>query len=870
MTTHAEESILEEAGRLPEQERASFLEEKCGADNELRRRLETRLGVKCGPQNTVVMDKDATLTHSSRAVTDPFLVPGEEKLGSTIGRYKLLEMSGEGGFGSVYVAEQQEPVRRRVALKVIKLGMDTKQVVARFEAERQALAMMDHPNIAKVFDAGATETGRPYFVMELVRGVRITEYCDENKLTTRQRLKLFVQVCRAIEHAHQKGIIHRDIKPSNILVSMHDGAEVIKVIDFGIAKATSGNLTDKTVFTQGDQFVGTPAYMSPEQAEMSGMDIDTRSDIYSLGVLLYELLTSETPFESKNLLSRGFDEMRRIIREMEPQLPSLRLRARRKEDQTTAARRHGTDAPRLIKFMSGDLDWVVMKCLEKDRARRYETADSLGVDVQRFLDDEPVAARPPSNIYRFKKLVRRNRLAFAAAGGIWLALVIALGVSTYYVIKEKQQRDLAEIETAAANRDRQNADVARAKAQAAEKKALESQMQAEAARAKAEEATRKAQESAEEAKAARIKAEEATARAVASETEAKAALQQAREEREKAKVADQQAEVSKSEAQTARQQATVAISAAEKLDAEKSEAIAVQGRLKKEAEAASQRAAAVVEQTQANAAAAAAEAAQWRSSLSNLYTQLDALPAASIFAIANAFLASPGQIQPWAAPLLRHRGEWRARQGDWTEAAADFSSLVGLEPDRPEAYDALAHVLAQTGDWPGYGRICGSFLTRFGGRNDLEIMGLVAKDCLLASSTNVDVAKVAGMARQVMDAGTNDSRWPSSRLTLGLAEYRQGHFAEAAVEAAKALAGAGAAQDAACQAEAAAVLALAEEQLKQTNLARATLATNALILQVKLPKAEKGDLGPKWEEGVAARVLGQEAKTLIETPVAAK
>src|SRR5438874_5260375 len=339
----------------------------------------------------------------------------DEAVGQTLGRYKLLEKVGEGGCGVVYVAEQTEPVRRRVALKVIKLGMDTKQVIARFEAERQALALMDHPNIAKVLDAGATEAGRPYFVMELVRGIKITEFCDEKSVPTADRLKLFTQVCQAIQHAHQKGVIHRDIKPSNILVTVNDGVPVPKIIDFGIAKATAGPLTDKTFFTAFEQFIGTPAYMSPEQAEMTGLDIDTRTDIYSLGILLYELLTGRTPFDAKELLAGGLDEMRRTIREQEPDRPSTRLSTMAAGELTTVAKHRHTDAPRLIHLVRGDLDWIVMKCLEKDRTRRYETANGLASDIQRHLNNEPVAARPPSTAYRFQKLVRRNKLAFAGA-----------------------------------------------------------------------------------------------------------------------------------------------------------------------------------------------------------------------------------------------------------------------------------------------------------------------------------------------------------------------------------------------------------------------------------------------------------------------
>ena len=384
------------------------------------------------------------------ATTAPQWRP-DENADDQIGRYKLLQKLGEGGCGTVFMAEQEEPVRRRVALKVIKLGMDTKEVIARFEAERQALAMMDHSNIAKVLDAGATETGRPFFVMELVRGIKITDYCDQHHLTTSERLKLFSQVCHAIQHAHQKGIIHRDIKPSNILVTVNDGVAVPKVIDFGIAKATLGRLTDRTVFTAFEQFIGTPAYMSPEQAEMTSLDIDTRSDIYSLGVLLYELLTGHTPFEAKALMQAGLDEMRRHIREVEPPRPSARLSTLEKATLSTAAERRHTDAPKLINLIRGDLDWIVMRCLDKDRTRRYETATSLAQDLQRHLGHEPIVARPVSAAYRFRKLVRRNRLAFAGAGAIAGVLVLGVVVTTWQAIRASRAEGSAKREAERAN-----------------------------------------------------------------------------------------------------------------------------------------------------------------------------------------------------------------------------------------------------------------------------------------------------------------------------------------------------------------------------------------------------------------------------------
>ncbi len=362
-----------------------------------------------------------------------------EQSGMLIGRYKLLEQIGEGGFGVVWMAEQEAPVRRRVALKIIKLGMDTKEVVARFEAERQALAMMDHPNIASVLDGGATDTGRPYFVMELVRGIPITQFCDERNLTTRERLELFMQVCLAVQHAHQKGIIHRDLKPSNVLVTVKDDQPVPKVIDFGVAKATQARLTEKTLFTRFQQWIGTPAYMSPEQAGLASLDVDTRSDVYSLGVLLYELLTGHTPFDLEMLRKSALDEIRRMIRETEPPKPSTRLQSLG-EAVTEVALRRQTEPRALHRLVRGDLDWVVMRCLEKDRTRRYDTADALRSDLRSFLDNQPIAARPPGALYRFQKLVRRNKLAFAAGAGVALALLLGLGVSTWLFFKEREAR----------------------------------------------------------------------------------------------------------------------------------------------------------------------------------------------------------------------------------------------------------------------------------------------------------------------------------------------------------------------------------------------------------------------------------------------
>ncbi len=366
----------------------------------------------------------------------------QEAPGEIIGSYKLLEQIGEGGFAVVFMAEQQQPVRRKIAIKIIKAGMDTKQVVARFEAERQALAMMDHPSLAKVFDAGATQTGRPYFVMELVKGVPITRYCDEHDLNIGQRIDLFAQVCQAVQHAHQKGIIHRDIKPTNVLVSTHDDRPLAKVIDFGIAKATETRLTEKTLFTDFHQLIGTPAYMSPEQAD-GNLDIDTRSDVYSLGVLLYELLAGSPPFDPKELRSKAFAEMQRIIREVEPPTPSARIASQPLATQSAAALHRQSDLKRLPQQLRGELDWIVMRSLEKDRNRRYQTAAALADDLARYRADQPVEARRPSRRYRLKKFIRRNRKAVFASAAMALVVLIGLVLSSIGFFEARRQAGIA-------------------------------------------------------------------------------------------------------------------------------------------------------------------------------------------------------------------------------------------------------------------------------------------------------------------------------------------------------------------------------------------------------------------------------------------
>ncbi len=402
------------------EDRSAYIAQSCGGDGELRARVEKLVDAH--------FRAGSFLEHPAPGATGPF-APGDstapEGAGSVIGPYKLLQQIGEGGMGAVFMAEQTHPVQRKVALKLIKPGMDSRQVVARFEAERQALALMDHPNIARVLDAGAAEGGRPYFVMELVKGVPITKYCDEQRLTPRQRLELFVPVCQAVQHAHQKGIIHRDLKPSNVLVALYDGKPVPKAIDFGVAKATGQQLTDKTLFTEFGSVVGTLEYMSPEQAQLNQLDIDTRSDIYSLGVVLYELLTGTTPLERKRLKDTGLLELLRIIREEEAPRPSARLNTT--EELPAVAASRGLEPKKLSGVVRGELDWIVMKALEKDRNRRYETASAFTADVQRYLADEPVAACPPSAGYRLRKFVRRNKRALATLSVLALAVLVALG-----------------------------------------------------------------------------------------------------------------------------------------------------------------------------------------------------------------------------------------------------------------------------------------------------------------------------------------------------------------------------------------------------------------------------------------------------------
>ena len=441
-----EQILAEASAKADAAQRAAFLDEECGQDRELRAEVDRLLaaGQQAGDFLETPVQLVAGVAGEENDAAAEDSVGAIEGAGSIIGRYKLLEEIGEGAFGVVFMAEQLEPVQRQVALKIIKAGMDTREVIARFEAERQALALMDHPNIAHVFDGGVTQAGRPYFAMELVRGIAITEFCDQRNLATPERLQLFIQACHAVQHAHQKGIIHRDLKPSNILVTLIDGQPVPKVIDFGVAKALGRKLTDKTLFTGFLRMIGTPAYMSPEQADLSGVDIDTRSDIYALGVLLYELLTGVTPFDTETLRNAALDEIRRLIRETEPPPPSTRISRLEQAKRTTVAKHRQTEPAALSRLVRGDLDWIVMKCLEKDRGRRYETVNSLADDIERHLKLEPVVAAAPGALYRAGKFVRRHRFGVAMAATLTLALTAGLVAALLGFAQAKREREHAE------------------------------------------------------------------------------------------------------------------------------------------------------------------------------------------------------------------------------------------------------------------------------------------------------------------------------------------------------------------------------------------------------------------------------------------
>jgi serine/threonine protein kinase len=735
---HRDLEIFTAAIQLAVGERAAFLHRICGRDGELRRRVEALLQTHARLGD--FLEHPVTEPTKSRPS-----VPTGDSPGDRIGRYKVLQQIGEGGCGVVYVAEQDEPVRRQVALKIIKPGMDTKSVIARFEAERQALALMDHPNIAKVFDAGATESGRPYFVMELVRGIKITEYCDQHALTTEDRLKLFIQVCQAVQHAHQKGIIHRDIKPSNILVTTTlEGAALPVVIDFGIAKATTNlQLTDKTVFTAFEMLIGTPAYMSPEQAALTSADVDTRTDIYSLGVLLYELLTSTTPFDTHELLKAGLDEVRRVIREEEPVRPSTRLSTTDGADLANVSKHHGTEVPKLIREMRGDLDWIVMKALEKDRARRYATANGFAMDVGRYLLSEAILARPPSAIYKFRKLVARNKLGFSGIALIFISLVISLIATTRWLMIERQAREEM----------RQQLEIARLEG-------LAWNLFYDTKFAEGEQMFRKT-----------------------------LALRR----------------------QSHRTELTPVIT--------------------------------------------------FRVVLQRFIDQQrfdEIRPLLSEF-VDPALLSRPDYQE-----LFRFASVALAQRGKWNDASALAEEVGKSDPTNSLYYHMRAPLLVAKGDVEGYRRLCGEIVIRFRDTTDLNVADRMAKDCLILPSSGADLTAVAALADVAVTRGSNSVSAPFFRCCKALAEFRLGHYEEAASWAKLAAQG----PLPHSQAQAAAIFAMAEFKLNQLDSARSALAECNKVIEDKLSKPER-DPGNDWRDWIIAHALQSEAKRLIDGPPAA-
>ena len=706
---HAEDLFGEAIKIADPASRRAYLDKACVGNDTLRQEV-----------GSLLQAHDAAGDFLGKTVALPQIEILTEKPGTKIGRYKLLEKIGEGGFGVVWMAEQEEPVRRRIALKIIKLGMDTKEVVARFEAERQALAMMDHPNIASVFDGGATDTGRPYFVMELVKGLPITDYCDTNKLSTQERLELFMQVCHAVQHAHQKGIIHRDLKPNNILVTVSDDRPLPKVIDFGVAKATQMRLTEKTMFTRLNLCVGTPTYMSPEQAGLGSLDVDTRSDIYSLGILLYELLTGRTPFDPEKILAAGYDAVMRFIREEEPPKPSTRLSALKPEELTVVAEKHHADPAKLERGMRGDLDWIVMKALEKDRRRRYETPDAFASDVARHLNNEPVTAVAPSTLYTLQKFIHRHKTGLAVGASLLLLLLGGAAASTWQAVRA---------------------------------------------------------------------------------TRAERAQSVLRQQAEEARANERQL----------------------RLQAEAREKIA------------------------------RADAFVRSGSLDEADTVMRTIP--PLVDDMNA---------PGAAAIYFSLGDWRARQGQWKEAATNYFKSLAGRPDDFEASHWLAPVLVQTGDMQSYEQLRRRMLARFGETTDPVIAERIVTDCLILPWSGPELARLEKIADAALTAGSNHWAWNSIQFAKGLAEYRSGHFASAVDWLQAPLREQG--RDLARDIETYMVLAMAHHRLGYHGYAQDALTTG-LGLAAWLPSSQNDLKDWKaWNDWVIAQALMREAKELVNSP----
>jgi serine/threonine protein kinase/tetratricopeptide (TPR) repeat protein len=820
-----------------------------------------------------------------------------EKPGDRIGRYKLAQQIGEGGCGVVYMAEQEEPVRRRVALKIIKPGMDTKSVIGRFEAERQALALMDHPNVSHVFDAGATESGRPYFVMELVEGVKITDYCDRHSLPINVRLNLFAQVCDAIQHAHQKGIIHRDIKPSNILVTTGPGGKATpKVIDFGIAKATGGQqLTDKTIFTAREMLIGTPAYMSPEQAALTSADVDTRTDIYSLGVLLYQLLTGSTPFDTRELLKAGFDEVRRVIRDEEPVRPSTRLTTMTAADLVSVSKHHGAEPPELIREMRGELDWIVMKALEKDRERRYQTADSFAEDLHRYLENETVSARPPSRVYQFQKLVSRHKLGFAAVGIVMVTLIAGLTSTIWSLTKEKKARHDAELA-------RHDADDQRKKAQVDKENAL-----TEAARSKqVTEFLTKLLSGVDPLVAAghdtlllhRIldvtlegmeqqltnqPVVEADLKVIIGGVFGSLGVWNKQESLLQSAVALYEqspagAEQKIADARSALTNAHLMLSKFKELERQFPKPLA----------------------TDPGEAIARQEAAirrnilgpdhplfhQWLQTLARLLTKHgkageaadayrellelrrkhwgdeDSRVGETVAEFAKVLTVSHNEVQFEQLAndfpkIWITRSEDLAQRGRWSESLAAAARFLQVEPGEYRGYYHAAPLLVQIGDRAAYEELCAKITTLFAGATNPVTADRMAKACLILPRPGADLKVASELASLAVADGQKGS---DAKCTAALAEYRQGHWDKATDWAMKAAEN----RTPSSRAEAYAILAMAQHHSKQTEAARVSLKKCTEIVQTQLAKPENGGLGVDWRGWIYAHALQSEASRMID------
>ena len=989
----ADIAVFTEALRLPPEERDRYLSEACKGDAEFRRRVEALLQAyeQAGDfLGRPVAERPARADQASQS---------GEKPGDRIGRYKLLQQIGEGGCGVVYMAEQEEPVRRRVALKIIKPGMDTKSVIARFEAERQALALMDHQSICHVFDAGATESGRPYFVMELVKGAKITDYCDRHSLSIGARLELFIQVCDAVQHAHQKGIIHRDIKPANILVTTgRDGKPAPKVIDFGIAKAITGQqLTDKTIFTAYEMVIGTPAYMSPEQAALAITDVDTRTDIYSLGVLLYELLTGTTPFETQELLKAGFDEVRRVIRDEEPVRPSTRLTTMTAADLMRVSKQHGAEGANLIHQMRGDLDWIVMKALEKDRTRRYATAYGLGLDIQRHLSGEPVLACPPSRLYRFRKLVSRHKVEFAAFGIVLATLVAGLGITTWSLSNEKRAhreavteairsgqvarflndmltsgdpllangrespevmlRDMLDKAAKRVGTELTNQPAVRAelrmtigkvythlglleKAETMFQDALTLYCELPDSEEKVADARYalsavytqqgKVPQSREEVRKAlpiivKLKGEESmevvrleTKLALADLSEGKPAAAESRarkalatgrrlvgdrsEQLQETKFALAQALGAKGELAEAEGLARNCLSVAQteygsnNVKTSPSRTILTyflgrQGKLA-EAETVIRQSVAILRQNLSpdhpmleealfflghvlqlegkNGQAADVERELlgirrklYRVGDDRLMDTATTLVKILVPDLDEAKLAHLAEEIPEAWAVL---SEDLAEHGRWQDARTPAARFLEMQPGNPGAYHLMAPLLVQTGDRTAYEELCTKIAAQFAGTTDARVADRMAKDCLILPRPGSDLKVPGKLAETAVTKGAKDTgALPFFQCCKALAEYRLGNWEGATNWATRA-----ANSFPYARAEANAILAMAQFQLKHAEDARDALNKCAAVVETELPKLTDKKPGGDWRDLIIAHALESEAKQLIdgESPVA--